>query len=126
MTEAVAPRPLSTFGAVNPAASLILLVALACFLFGDAGALGPNQVAVAVATLIAVAIGAQHGHSLESLGKAATNSVATGIAASFRVTPWLFIPPGVVVILALFKFPPFTTIFIGALVGGAMAVVIAS
>ena len=52
-----APRPLSTFEAIIPVAALILLVALAYFLFGDAGALGPNQVALTVATLIAVWIG---------------------------------------------------------------------
>jgi NhaC family Na+:H+ antiporter len=271
-------RPLSTFEAIIPVASLILLVALAYFLFGDAGALGPNQVALTVATLIAVWIGWKHGHSLESLGKAASESVATGIgaifilfavgaligtwamsgtlvamvyyglqllspnyfyvtacaitalvafsigsswtvvgtigvgfmgiatsmglnpaiaagaiisgayfgdkssplsdsanlsaaaagvplythiretvitsfialgismvifflmgqpgdfdgtakidaiAASFRVTPWLFIPLGVVIVMAFYKYPPFTTIFMGALAGGIMAVVIA-
>lgn len=271
-------RPLSTFEAIIPVASLILLVALAYFLFGDAGALGPNQVALTVATLIAVWIGWQHGHSLESLGKAASESVATGIgaifilfavgaligtwamsgtlvamvyyglqllspnyfyvtacaitavvafsigsswtvvgtigvgfmgiatsmglnpaiaagaiisgayfgdkssplsdsanlsaaaagvplythiretvitsfialaismvifflmgqpgdfdgtakidaiAAAFRVTPWLFIPLAVVIVMAFFKYPPFTTIFMGALAGGVMAVIIA-
>lgn len=278
MTEAAEPRPLSTVAAIIPVAALILLVALAYVLFGDAGALGPNQVALTVATMIAVWIGWRHGHSLESLGKAASESVATGIgaifilfavgaligtwalsgtlvamvyyglqllspnyfyvtacaitalvafsigsswtvagtigvgfigiatsmglnpavaagaiisgayfgdkssplsdsanltaaavgvplythiretlitssialaismaiffmlgepgdfdgtgkidaiAASFRVTPWLFLPLAVVVALALFKFPPFTTIFAGALAGGVMAAVIA-
>jgi NhaC family Na+:H+ antiporter len=69
--------------AVIPVAALILLVALAYFLFGDAGALGPNQVALTVAAMIAVFIGWRRGHSLESLGKAASESVATGIGAIF-------------------------------------------
>jgi NhaC family Na+:H+ antiporter len=69
--------------AVIPVAALILLVALAYFLFGDAGALGPNQVALTVAAMIAVLIGWRRGHSLESLGKAASESVATGIGAIF-------------------------------------------
>jgi NhaC family Na+:H+ antiporter len=43
----------------------------------------------------------------------------------FHMTPWLFLPLAVVVALALFKVPPFTTIFIGALVGGVVAVVLA-
>lgn len=66
-----------------PVAALILLVALAYFLFGDAGALGPNQVALTVAAMIAVVIGWRNGHSLESLAKAASESVATGIGAIF-------------------------------------------
>lgn len=264
--------------ATIPVVSLILLVGMAYFLFGDAGALGPNQVALTIATMIGVFIGWRRGHSLESLGKAASDSVATGIgavfillavgaligtwalsgtlvamvyyglrllspdyfyvtacaisaavafsigspwtvagtigvgfmgiaasmglnpaiaagailsgayfggvssplssaanmaaavanvplythireslvtaaaalaialvlyfmlgapgdfdsshkmdaiAAAFRVSPWLFLPLLVVIVLALYKFPPFTTIFLGALAGGVMAVIIA-
>ena len=77
------PQPLTTFEAIIPVAALILLVALAYFLFGDAGALGPNQVALTVATMIAAFIGWRRGHSLEALGKAASESVATGIGAIF-------------------------------------------
>jgi NhaC family Na+:H+ antiporter len=47
------------------------------------------------------------------------------IAASFGVTPWLFMPLLVVVVMAYFRFPPFTTIFVGAIAGGIMACVIA-
>ena len=43
----------------------------------------------------------------------------------FHITPWLFLPLVVVVVLALFRFPPFTTIFMGALAGGVMAVIVA-
>jgi len=43
----------------------------------------------------------------------------------FHMTPWLFLPLAVVVALALFRVPPFTTIFVGALVGGLVAVVAA-
>ena len=63
------------FEAAIPVVALILLVALAYFLFGDGGALGPNQVALTVATMIAVFVGWRRGHSLESLGKAASDSV---------------------------------------------------
>ena len=41
------PQPLTLVEAIIPIASLIVLVALSYFLFGDAGALGPNQVAFA-------------------------------------------------------------------------------
>jgi NhaC family Na+:H+ antiporter len=43
----------------------------------------------------------------------------------FHITPWLFLPLVVVVVLALFRFPPFTTIFIGALAGGMLAAIVA-
>ena len=77
------PQPITLTEAVIPVASLILLVALSYFLFGDAGAGGPNQVALVVATMIAVFIGWRRGHSLESLGEAAKDSVSTGITAIF-------------------------------------------
>ena len=77
------PQPLTLTEAIIPVGSLIALVALSYFLFGDAGALGPNQVALMVAAMLALFIGWRRGHSLESLGKAATESVATGIGAIF-------------------------------------------
>jgi NhaC family Na+:H+ antiporter len=77
------PQPLSLIEAIIPVASLIALVGLSYFLFGDAGAGGPNQVALVVSTMIAVFIGWRRGHSLESLGKASSDSVATGIGAIF-------------------------------------------
>ena len=69
--------------AIIPVASLIGLVALSYFLFGDAGALGPNQLALVVATLIALFIGWRRGHSVKNLSDAAYASVATGIGAMF-------------------------------------------
>jgi hypothetical protein len=41
------------------------------------------------------------------------------------MSPLLFLPLVVVVALALFKFPPFTAIFIGALVAGLLGALIA-
>jgi NhaC family Na+:H+ antiporter len=43
----------------------------------------------------------------------------------FHVSLFLFLPLVVVVGLALWKMPPFTTIFLGALVGGLMAIIAA-
>jgi NhaC family Na+:H+ antiporter len=77
------PQPLTLAEAIVPVAALIVLVALSYFLFGDAGALGPNQIALVVATMIAVLIGRRRGHDLASLGKAAVDSVSTGIGAIF-------------------------------------------
>ena len=77
------PEPVSLTEAIIPVASLIGLVGLSYFLFGDAGAGGPNQVALIVATFVAVFIGWRRGHSLASLGEAANASVSTGIGAIF-------------------------------------------
>jgi NhaC family Na+:H+ antiporter len=60
-----------------------VLVALSYYLFGDAGAGGPNQVALVVATMIAVFIAWRRGHTLESLRDAAVASVGSGIGAIF-------------------------------------------
>jgi NhaC family Na+:H+ antiporter len=81
--SASTPQPLSLWEAITPVASLIVLVALSYFLFGDAGAAGPNQVALTVATMVAVVIARRRGHTLESLGEAAAKSASSGIGAVF-------------------------------------------
>ena len=60
-----------------------MLIGLSFYLFGDAGAKGPNQVALVLATMVAVVIGRRAGHTLESLREAAVASVGTGIGAIF-------------------------------------------
>ncbi|TFU01411.1 Na+/H+ antiporter NhaC [Polymorphobacter arshaanensis] len=77
------PEPLSLPEAAIPVVALIALVGLSYFLFGDGGAGGPNQVALVIATMIAVFIGWRRGHAVDELGKAASDSVATGIGAIF-------------------------------------------
>jgi NhaC family Na+:H+ antiporter len=83
VTSSAEPQPLSLVEAILPVASLIVLVALSYFLFGDAGAAGPNQVALVFATMIAVFIGWRRGHRLDALRDAATSSVASGLGAIF-------------------------------------------
>ena len=61
------PEPLTLAEALIAVASLIGLVALSYFLFGDAGAHGPSQVALTVATMIVAFMGWRRGHSLDSL-----------------------------------------------------------
>ncbi|MCC8403258.1 Na+/H+ antiporter NhaC [Paraburkholderia sp. MMS20-SJTN17] len=75
------PQPVTMFEALIPIAGLILLVGLSFYLFGDGGANGPNQVALVVATMLAVFVGWRRGHSLASLGEAANASVSSGIGA---------------------------------------------
>lgn len=77
------PRPVTLVEALIPLVSLIGLISLSFFLFGDAGALGPNQVALVAATMIAVLIGWRCGYSLQALQEAAVASVSSGIGAMF-------------------------------------------
>ena len=65
------PQSLTLLEAIVPVASLIVLIALSYYLFGDAGASGPNQVALVVATMIAVAIAWRRGYTLDALREGA-------------------------------------------------------
>lgn len=82
-SEADLPRPLGLVEAIIPVASLVVLVGLSFFLFGDGGAAGPSQVALIMATMIAVFVAWRRGHSLSSLNAAAVESVSSGIGAIF-------------------------------------------
>ncbi len=85
MTEDRRPEPRSPtlFEALVPVVALVLLVGVSFFLFGDAGAKGPNQIALIVATMIAVLMAVLRGHPIAALTEAATASVASGIGAIF-------------------------------------------
>lgn len=76
-------RQLTAIEAIIPIASLIVLVATSFFLFGDAGALGPNQVALTVATMIGAVVGWRAGYTRDELQEAAVASVSSGISAMF-------------------------------------------
>jgi len=76
-------EPLTLIEAIIPVACLILLVGLSYYLFGDGGAAGPNQIALVIATMIAVIIGCRRGHTLAELREAAIASVGSGIGAIF-------------------------------------------
>ena len=76
-------RPLSMTEAAVPVVALIALVAISFALFGDAGAMGPNQVALVMAAMVALVIGRRAGHTGEALREAAVASVGTGVSAIF-------------------------------------------
>ena len=76
-------RPLTMTEAAIPIVALIVLVGLSFYLFGDAGAKGPNQVALVLAAMIALVIGRRAGYTSEQLREAAIASVGTGISAIF-------------------------------------------
>lgn len=81
--DEVQPQPLGLVEAIIPVASLVVLVGLSFFLFGDGGSSGPSQVALTVATMIAVLVAWRRGHSVASLNAAAVESVSSGIGAIF-------------------------------------------
>ncbi len=76
-------RTLSMSEAAIPVVALIGLVAISFALFGDAGAMGPNQVALVMAAMVALVIGRRAGHTTEALREAAVASVGTGVSAIF-------------------------------------------
>ena len=69
--------------AAIPIVALVLLVGLSFYLFGDAGAKGPNQVALVMASLVALVIGRRAGYTADQLRDAAIASVTTGVSAIF-------------------------------------------
>jgi len=77
------PRPVSMLAALAPVATLVVLLGLAYYLFGDAAASGPNQIAMIVSTLVALFVALRQGHALNALRDAAVDSVKTGIYAIF-------------------------------------------
>lgn len=83
MTVSDEPQPLSLIEAIIPVAALILLVALSYYLFRDAGASGPNQVALVLATMIAGLVARRRGYKFAELGEAAVASVSSGMGAIF-------------------------------------------
>jgi NhaC family Na+:H+ antiporter len=58
-------------------------------------------------------------------GEFDASSVTAGIEATFHPSPIHFLPLAMVLVLALLRWPPFVTIFLGALAGGVLAAVTA-
>jgi Na+:H+ antiporter, NhaC family len=60
------------------------------------------------------------------LGKAGdfdASAILTAIQSHVAVSPWSFLPLLLVLVLALLRFPPMATIFLGALAGGVLAAI---
>ncbi len=51
----------------------------------------------------------------------AVNAISEGIAGGFRITPWLLVPPVVVVVMVIKRVPALPALAVGALVGGVGA-----
>jgi NhaC family Na+:H+ antiporter len=76
-------RTLTLAEAIVPVTSIVLLIAASYYLFGGEGANGPIQVALTLATMIAVLVAVRRGHTLEALREAAIASVSSGMGAIF-------------------------------------------
>ena len=77
------PTPLSLAAALMPVVPLVGLLGLSFYLFGDAAASGPNQVALVFCSIVAIAVAWWHGHSIADLRDAAVASVTAGLPAIF-------------------------------------------
>ncbi len=78
-----APRPPGLAAALVPVATLVGLLGLAFYLFGDEAAAGPNQIALTFCALVAMLVAWRRGHSVADLRDAAMASVSTGLTAIF-------------------------------------------
>ena len=77
------PEPLGLLAALIPVVALVGLLGLSFFLFGDAAASGPNQVALVFCSIVALYVAWRHGYSVAELREAAIASVTTGLSAIF-------------------------------------------
>jgi len=77
------PRAPSMLEAIIPVVALIVLILLAIALYGGDLTAGPVQVALILCAVIASLIGKRNGHSMESLARAAADSISTAMGAIF-------------------------------------------
>lgn len=76
-------QKMSLIGALIPVVSLVTLLALSYYLFGDEASSGPNQIALLFCTLIATFVALYHGFNFDELRDAVVESVSTGLYAIF-------------------------------------------
>lgn len=76
------------------------------------------------AMLVALGIYIYVGYSLIGDGEASfdrIDAITSSLQDTFWISPWLLLPAGLVICLAVLKMPPIPSLFAGVLVGGAMA-----
>jgi len=80
------PHPLkapSMLDALIPVISLVALLSLAVYLFGDDASWGPNQIALTLTSLIAAVIGLKNGHKWDDLKNGVARSINQALPAIF-------------------------------------------
>jgi len=77
------PQAPSLLDALVPVLTLVVLLGLSYYLFGEEAAAGLNQIALIFCTMVAVLVAVLRGHAMESLRDAAIASVNTGLYAIF-------------------------------------------
>jgi len=75
------PRPPSLLDAVIPVVALILLLALAVYLFGSDASSGPTQIVLVIAAAIAGIIAIRNGHTWAELQTAIIGGIGTAMGA---------------------------------------------
>jgi NhaC family Na+:H+ antiporter len=78
-----APRAPSWSDALIPVIFLLTGIIAGLYLYGGDSIGGPIQVALLLSAMVAGLIGYKNGHSVEKIGKAATDSIATAVGAIF-------------------------------------------
>jgi len=75
------PKKASMLDASIPVITLILLLTLAVFYFGDDSSYGPNQIALLMAMGTAIIIGIKNGHNWHSIEKAIVHGISLSLGA---------------------------------------------
>src|SRR5215217_4142779 len=77
------PRPPSMLDALVPVVALIGLIALSVYLFGVDATLGPLQVSIFTAMVVAGLIAHKNGYSYPELGNAVIGGISSALGAIF-------------------------------------------
>ena len=75
------PKPPTMLDALIPVISLILMLALSVYLFGDESSSGPNQIVLTLGAAIAAIVAMQKGHSWPEILKAIIAGISTAMGA---------------------------------------------
>jgi NhaC family Na+:H+ antiporter len=81
MSEINLPKQPSMLDASIPVITLICLLTLAVFYFGDNSSYGPNQIALLIAMGVAIIVGVKNGHNWQSVEKAIVNGISLSLGA---------------------------------------------
>jgi NhaC family Na+:H+ antiporter len=81
MSELNLPKQPSMLDASIPVITLICLLTLAVFYFGDNSSYGPNQIALLIAMGVAIIVGVKNGHNWQSIEKAIVNGISLSLGA---------------------------------------------